>query len=61
VLAERWRVHYNIVRSHSNKPPAPGAWPTSTAWREGVAIATLLPPLPAKSCNNRNSEVAALH
>jgi len=32
VLAERWRVHYNTVRSHSSLgylPPAPEAWPNT--------------------------------
>lgn len=33
VLAENWRVHYNIVRPHSlpgSRPPAPEAWLTNT-------------------------------
>jgi transposase InsO family protein len=32
VLAERWRVYYNILRPHSSlgyRPPAPEAWLSS--------------------------------
>jgi putative transposase len=58
VLAEHWRIfHCNTVRSHSSldcKPPAPAAWPISTARPEGTALVALLPPLPAKSCILQN-------
>jgi Integrase core domain len=38
VLAERWRVHYNIVRPHSSlgyRVPAPAAWLTEASEGHG--------------------------
>jgi hypothetical protein len=38
VLAERWRVYYNIERPHSAlgyRPPAPAAWHTEDSQRHG--------------------------
>jgi len=40
VLAERWCIHYNIVRPHSSlgyKPPAPVKWMTATGKGHGEA------------------------
>ena len=64
VLAERWRIHFNTVRPHSSlgyRPPAPEAWMAKTARREEMALATLLPSLPAESCNDPKQQIVALH
>jgi putative transposase len=49
LLAERWHVHYNIVRPHTSlgyRPPAPEAWLTKNMGHGDVDM---------------NSEIAALH
>ena len=64
VLAERWRIHFNTVRPHSSlgyRPPAPEAWMAKATRLEGMALATLLPSLPAASCNDPKQEIVALH
>ena len=45
VLAERWRVHYNIIRPHSSlgyQPPAPEAWLASAVQPQGEPVASRL-------------------
>ena len=64
VLAERWRIHFNTVRPHSSlgyRPPAPEARMAKITRLEGMALATLLPSLPAASCNDPKQEIVALH
>ena len=49
VLAERWRVHYNMVRPHSSlgyRPPAPEAWIAKSLGCGDAGIATLNPASP---------------
>ncbi len=64
MLTERWRIHFNTVRPHSSlgyRPPVPEAWMAKTARREEMALATLLPSLPAESCNDPKQQIVALH
>jgi hypothetical protein len=64
-LAERGRVHYNIVRPHSSlghKPPAPEAWMTSIRKGHGeVETASRFPLLHIPDGGYLNSEINALH
>ena len=39
----------------------PTFWMAKTARPEGMALATLLPSLPAASCNDQKQEIVALH
>jgi|GEM_PF-3474967 len=46
VLAERWLVHYNTIRSHSSlgyQPPVPQAWTPSSLEFGEAEIAGLIP------------------
>jgi transposase InsO family protein len=63
VLPERWRVHYNTIRTHSSlgyRRPAPEAWLTSTTGHGEVETASRLPLLHAPDRGYLNSEVTAL-
>jgi putative transposase len=49
VLAERWRVHYNIIRPHSSlgyRSPAPETWQTETKTGYGEGESKVRFPLP---------------
>ena len=64
VLAEQWRVHFNIVRPPSSpgyKPPAPEAWAVKCLGYGEVETATRFPPLHTPDCDEISTKLAALH